>query len=397
MKTKHLFKDEIIDFEFYKELINEIAVQHAINRIDEKLNLVFHGGEPLMVGEKHLYKLAGYATQVFNDFGINFVLSLQTNSLLLSDDIMMVLKTFDITVGISFDGFSGSNNQRTDLNESYYMNLFSKLKSLKLSPGIITVASKYNIDNVANTISVLEKNKFYTKVNYAEDMDHPGVDSDVEVSSKELFEKIFKLELDKVISGGVSYETHTLRALELALMTILSGKKVFTKSGCGAKFCGAGISMIAVEPDGKMDFCDRYSKNFSKVYVQHALDYDFLGLHQLGKVVHYNLVKHQIYLDNHCDTCIADVICDHGCEAFYYSKYGKYGIDRRLVCDQFILSMEHIRNNLIPILKSFAANNIKIDYVFTLSSEYKELLHDNNLNIVRRNNQMFFIENDMHI
>jgi radical SAM protein with 4Fe4S-binding SPASM domain len=396
MKTKHLFKGELIDFDFYKRLINEIATQHALNLKDRSLNLVFHGGEPLMVGEKYMYKLAGYATQVFKNLGITHELSIQTNSLLLTDDMMMVLKRFNMNVGISFDGLNSSNSQRTDLNESYYLNLLDKLIALKITPGLIIVASKQNINNIADDIKFFDEKKIPVKINYSEDMNNPGPDSEIEIPSKEIFEKVFKLELDKIIAGNISRESHTTLTLELALASILSGRKILTRSGCGAKFCGAGISMIAVEPDGKMDFCDRYSENFPEVYVQHALDYDFLGLYQLKKVIHYNLIKHKMYLENHCDICIADTICDHGCEAFYYSKYGRYGIDKRLVCDQFIMFMEYTKNNLIPIIKSFVKNNLCLKTIFKLSPKSRLLLHDNNLNVIRRKNEMFFIENDMN-
>jgi radical SAM protein with 4Fe4S-binding SPASM domain len=389
MLNKQDYKGEKIDFELYKKIINRIAEQQKQQQNelqkDNKLQLIFHGGEVLMLGYEYLAKLFEYADIVFKQNMIDCNFGMQSNITLLNEDLILLLSKYNISLGLSFDGINNNNDQRSHIKQSIFeekFNLMHKYDLIK-NCGMLMVASKFNIDGVHEAIKYLSDkyNINGYKLNYAEDMINPN-NSNIEISGEEFFNKIFKVCLDNFIKTGMLNESHTEELLKASLLDILFEHPHNYFSGCGKKFCGAGITMIAIEPDGHMDYCDRYSKKFDNVYVQHALDYDFLGLHQLNKVIHYNYIKHKLYLEYHCDSCRADYICDHGCEAFYFSKHGKYGIETKIVCDQYRMFYDYILNNLKPILLQAVSKNIVLQKGFGIKNEYKDLLNELNISIV---------------
>jgi len=358
MQNKKKHKGEIIDFELFKKIINRIIDQRLINNIqNEQLTLVFHGGEALLLGEKKLYQILEYTTNMFNFYGINYRLGCQTNATLINDTIAKIFNKFEVHLGLSFDGINESNNSRTDIKQIAFEQKFSILKENKVGFGMIIVASKKNINNISESKKYLDSVVLSFKINYSEDMINPGENSEIEVNGQEMFNKIWLPEILEFIETGKDNEYHFKELIEKSLIDILTYHTNETRSGCGNKFCGAGISMIAIEPDGEMDYCDRYSKKFENAYMMHALDYDFLGLQQINKVIKYNVMKSKLYKEYNCDTCYADYICDHGCESFYYSKYGKYGIDTYLVCDQHKMFYDYVLKNIENIIIAFIRHN----------------------------------------
>ncbi len=375
MQNKEEYKNEKIDFELFKKIIDRIIEQRLINSKHTQLSLVFHGGEFLTIGKKSLYEILEYTTAQMNLNNIDCELGCQTNGVLLDDEIAKILSKFSVGIGLSFDGVNGSNDLR-DIKQEIFESKFEILKKNKNNFGFLIIANKSNIDKIQDSqdyIKKLNRTNGY-KINYSEDMINPGENSEIEVSGKEMFEKVFKPELLRILKGEQPEEHNTKELLTKAIIDILSYHENGTKSGCGTKWCGAGISMIAIEPDGEMDYCDRYSKKFSETYIQHALDYDFLGIYQLNKMIQYNKMKAKLYNNYECDTCYADYICNHGCESFYYSKYGEYGIDTRLVCDQYKMFYSFVLENIVEFVKkreivSYANDTIikirpNINYLF---------------------------------
>jgi len=125
------------------------------------------------------------------------------------------------------------------------------------------------------------------------------------------------------------------------------------KSVCYSKFCGGGMTIIEINPDGRINLCGRYSENYPEVYVQDVNTPDFLGLNQIKKFTWFTNIRHSLIKGLGCDTCYADYVCDHGCMAFHYSKYGKYGIRDNLVCNIFK-----------PLYRFFAENKIELAEAF---------------------------------
>jgi uncharacterized protein len=78
----------------------------------EYLNVVLHGGEPLLAGHDHFEALVSMLVSHAGPDRIR--LHLQSNGMLLDETWCMLLERFDIKVGISLDGDATANAARVD-------------------------------------------------------------------------------------------------------------------------------------------------------------------------------------------------------------------------------------------------------------------------------------------
>lgn len=376
MTNKDDFKGEIIRDDVFKEIIDKIIETRITHgKVKHMLNLVFHGGEVLIVGHKKFYNFAEYATQQFQKYGLEYTIGMQTNATLLDDEYAKIINKFGINVGLSFDGINDANSERTDIKQSVFENKFETLQENHIDYGFIVVAGKHNIDSMGETTKYLESLDSVSayKINYAEDMFNPGKDSAVEVEGDEFFEKVFKPEIDKIIKTGNTYEKHTEELLGRSIIDILTNYRNDQKSGCGTLFCGSTTHMIGVNPDGTSHYCDRYDKEYDDTFVMNVLDYDFLGIQQLKRATDFNLSRHNVTQAVGCDTCYARNICEGGCMAFYRSKFGIDGIDERIVCKMNKSFYSYVLKNIIPIVGAYADFNKKIFTSNTILSKKEHM------------------------
>lgn len=399
MIEKDLYKGEIIIFSLYKKIIDRIIHQRVLNDRDQQnLSLVFHGGEALMVGKKSFYKMLDYAANRFKENGISYNFGIQTNAMLIDDEFGKMLNKFEVGVGLSFDGIDGANSARTETKQSIFENKFDVLERNKVNYGFIVVVGKNNIDKLDKTKAYLNNLKGAVhgyKLNYAEDIFKPGQDDNIEVPGDELFEKVFKPEIENILNDGQSKESHTNEILNRILIDLLTHHDDRVKTGCNGKFCGAGVTMIGVNPDGEVHYCDRYSKEFKETYMQHALDYDFLGLRQIRSALDFNKEIISSIEKTGCDTCYADYICEHGCQAMHYSKFGEYGIEENLVCNFNKSFYDYVLENLDDIIVSFAKNGKTIpckDEIFLFKETMRQHFKRKNIDISLDENKIVIKE-----
>ncbi|WP_171132520.1 radical SAM protein [Ruegeria sp. HKCCA5014] len=68
---------------------------------EEKVKLVFHGGEPLLLGARRLGEMV---TSLRAEFGRKISLAVQTNGTICNDEIIKVFSAGDVAFGVSLDG-----------------------------------------------------------------------------------------------------------------------------------------------------------------------------------------------------------------------------------------------------------------------------------------------------
>jgi len=330
IKNKDNYKGEMIDFELYKKTINRIA-RERYGEVDA-FNIVFHGGEPTLIPKKQMIKMLTYAEKIFHENKINYSFGMQSNLTLIDEEWCQILSKWNISLGCSFDGVGDANEKRTKtIKEKTFYKKFDLLKEYNVNIGFLMVIHEGNINNVIESANFLRDNYGIKiiKANYVEDINGIGG----EVTGKEFFEKVWKLFLDEYIETFTLREGNTSHLLSKFITDFLTNYTNTEKTNCGSKICGGGMSIVEMEADGEFQFCGRYSSNFKEARVENVKDKDFLALKQLSRYTDFIREKHEVILNAGCDTCIADGICDHGCMAFYYSKFGKWGIRTDLTCD----------------------------------------------------------------
>ena len=397
VQDKDCYKGEIIDFEVYKKIINQIVKQRlSCNKQEEKLQMNFHGGEFTMIGKKRFISICEYTVKTFTENGINYSLGMQSNGTLLDEEWLDIFKRFDIPLGMSLDSLIEKENLRFSSDEQLH-----KLKDLLTLAGeknmiasTLSVFNKHNLKNIKKDDKIFfnELPVVSRKINIMEDMVNP-YNSKLQPKGKEVFKYLHKKELELFLKTGKTKEAHTRTLLDDTLTDILSFHENGYYSGCTGKMCGAGLTMIAVRPDGSMGYCDRYSRDLQENYIENALDYDFLGLHQLQKVMEFNLRRHNILKENGCDTCRAQYICEGGCMASFYSKFGYYGIEKDFTCPQFLNFFDYVKKNLIPILKKYIETNRVINIentvtIFNLKNDMLDYLNSKGIGLELKDNKI---------
>lgn len=70
----------------------------------KQIIVVFHGGEPLLLGAAKLRELFTILSSSFEDIEADVKFGLQTNATLVDDDIVQVFQDFNVRAGVSIDG-----------------------------------------------------------------------------------------------------------------------------------------------------------------------------------------------------------------------------------------------------------------------------------------------------
>ncbi|GAB2452421.1 hypothetical protein GCM10027262_77030 [Nocardia tengchongensis] len=80
-----------------------MIADHAARQALPAVNLVFHGGEPLLVGPLDLDYFARTATEIIAPIA-TVRLGMQTNGVLIDEDVLRVCARWNVRIGVSLDG-----------------------------------------------------------------------------------------------------------------------------------------------------------------------------------------------------------------------------------------------------------------------------------------------------
>src|SRR5659263_248497 len=99
----------VISKEIVIATLNSIE-KYCKSRQIEKFLIIFHGGEPLLVGKDFYKDFISYSEEIVKSTKLSF--SLQTNATLLDKEWCILLKDLGINFGSSLDGSELSNQNR---------------------------------------------------------------------------------------------------------------------------------------------------------------------------------------------------------------------------------------------------------------------------------------------
>lgn len=107
-------KPKFLEQDILKKIANRIQ-EHVLSHNLNEISIVFHGGEPLLVG---IEKLESYLKTLTNIITCKIQFGMQTNGVLLNLDFVKLLHKYKFRIGISIDGNRGHN----DRNRLYHNN-----------------------------------------------------------------------------------------------------------------------------------------------------------------------------------------------------------------------------------------------------------------------------------
>jgi uncharacterized protein len=123
--------------------VERLRTHLTLHRI-ERMTLVLHGGEPLLFGKRRFAGLCQALRQVERDTGIDVLLDLTTNGVLIDEEWAALCAHFDVNVTVSIDGPAMLHDRwRPDLagrpTHARVVAGIAQLRAVGLEPGILAV------------------------------------------------------------------------------------------------------------------------------------------------------------------------------------------------------------------------------------------------------------------
>lgn len=274
----------------------------------KRVEVVFHGGEPLLQSAVWLESVALYALRVAACHGKGVRLVMQTNCTLLDDEQLDFLSRFDVRVGISLDGDPEINNEMRGQSEAVHRNV-ERLKRAGVFSGAICVLGEHNAGHIFRIFNHFKSLGITDVTTTLRRTAGRGANLTA-MTSDTIYEghlEIFRFLqqggsrtlLEKTIAGKIS------RFLNPPTFKDFRNDLI-----CSHPICGGGITNIYCDTAGTLYPCglsvqrnDLVLGNLNFLDSKHHIDV-VSGMYE-------NLSAHR----KRCESCEASRICSFGCPA----------------------------------------------------------------------------------
>ncbi len=343
LQQPKLMSDEVLKKTALR--IQEYSIEQKLKRIV----IVFHGGEPLLIGGKKLAEFASLVRSLLLDVEVDF--SIQTNGTLLDEDSIEVLNDNNIQISLSLDGPKMANDKhRLDHSgKSTFSSVEKALTLLKSHPsifsGVIAVIDPSNdpeevLSYFAN-LSIPQLDFLLPDANY---LSPPIRKSGNSNYYKDWLERCFDKWFDE-------YPDLKIRTFDSILAGLLGMPSDTDGFGFG------DVSLITIETDGSYHDLDVLkitgagtSLNGSSIFTSSI--YEALGTDQIK--LHRQLLKKE-GLCKICQECSVVDICGGGAVPHRYN--GEDFLQPSIYCDELKHLINHARQRVIGQINNELAHS----------------------------------------
>lgn len=305
---------ETLDMLVLKKLIDEIP--EILNKYKQKdITLLWHGGEPLLLGKAYLTEAMQYAEKKLFNYRVRF--SIQTNGTLIDNEWIDIFKQFDVGVGVSLDGYKeihDINRMEPDGTPTFdkIMSNIILLQNNGINVGtlmVLNTMSNINIEKLWNLIKTYNLNIKIHPVIPCGRAANNKYEKQIYDNYVNILKELYKL----YINEDETIEIEPLNETINAILKLSPMRECSFNGTCGQNF-------ICLYPDGAIGFCGRSShdKNFVYGYLQECRLIDLYESAFAEKVR-----KRQSFLkDNDCKNCTYWNLCYGGCGFEALNAYG---------------------------------------------------------------------------
>lgn len=299
--------DKIMSWNIAKKSVDKFCELLIKNR-KEKGSIQFFGGEPILNFEV-VKKTIEYVEQKYmNRIEINFMIN--TNGILMTDDIAKYLKQHNVLVIISLDGVQEINDmERVDyFGKGSFNKVINGLRILALYRcfcNIAVVVTGKNIEHLKELIDYLISLKDETNLLFDMCFSFVHISNDASSAMLSAEEKVEKL------MDAIKYA----RTCEINVYGGLS-HQVFQNmmSPQGGKHCACLGGELSVVPNGR-------------IYPCYGIDYELGHIDDIDAVLKGELYEELVerrggHID-YCKGCPVEYYCGGGCYADFLSGDGK--------------------------------------------------------------------------
>lgn len=339
----------------YKKFIDKLYIELK-KRNNTRCQIIFHGGEPLIVGKEYIKEAITYAKSVISDIDLEF--SMQSNGYSIDEEWIELFKEFDVRVGISLDGTKRFHDKCriTAKNSPTFdkiINNILKLKKEGLSDSVLMV---YNDDFYGNEKEILDfliKHSLNCKIN-------PLIKCGDAKSEQKTYSKFLINLFKEYIKSETTINIRPISTILNAILYNNTIRECTFSNSCIKNF-------ICLNYDGNIYPCGRFSNLKSFCYgnidkVDNVIDYekrDFLVSRKVDNKI------------EECNSCKYKKLCTGGCtmtalvdSSDVYSK--------TCFCAEYKELFEFMHKEGLILLKEFLLNK---------KAELKDILGGDNFEL----------------
>ena len=258
LKCAYCYANAGVDQSSYMPLETACRIVDEYVRLnpDRPVNMLLHGGEPLL-NFKMMKEFVAYCKK----YGRNVFLSIQTNAALVNDEIAEFLKENQIVVGVSIDGPARFQNATRPLQNGkgsfeQVMRGIRCLQKHDVPFGALSVMTSDVAENVDEILDFFLSNDIYSfsfiplmKVGRG------GNDSSLYVSGEQIFQaykKVFQRVVENNTHSDKKIQERTLAHMALS---VFANENTFM---CTQTPCGAGRRVLGFSNNGDIFICDDF-------------------------------------------------------------------------------------------------------------------------------------------
>lgn len=311
----------------------------------ERASVIFHGGEPLLAGADYMVRLTNRLRAAVGP-AVELDVGLQTNGLLLSDEVLDAFETEHIAVSLSMDGPRAAQDlhRNTRKGRSSFDRVAAALERLKLRPetfaGVIAVI---DVTIPPETLLAYFASHGVPQVDFLLPDSHhgrlpPGRDQDPDLYERWLIEA-FDAWLDK-------YPELPVRTFE-ALLDVAAGLPSSTDA-----FGFGDVSLITLETDGTWHDLDvlKVAGDGATRLVGSVHDTPIGELASSHKLAVHRRLLTKSGLCNQCQACEVVDVCGGGSVPH---RFGNGGFENPTIyCREMKALVTHVRLRLAESLGS---------------------------------------------
>ena len=322
----------------------------------ERSEIIFHGGEPLIISTKCYDRLIKGIKQLYP----NVKFSIQTNGTLINEEIVSILKKYHINVGISIDGFNEiTNKYRVDFEGKNSFNRVMKniqiLKDNNINFGIIMTLTNSIKGKEEELYKFISENNLKCNIRPAFQCDDNNIDFMTNEDYFEFFKNLFKIWIN---DEERKVKLTQIREIYDEFVKILEPSHISRSCSTSGK---CFMNFISLDCDGNIYSCNRTYNN-KEFFYGNILNMD---MENLKNIIESRQRERQHYLSNSkCKDCFLYRECNGGCPSNAFLMHQTLNS----ADDYFCTAKINIRRYLSQYLEK---SKIKEEYIEMIRNDKK--------------------------
>lgn len=326
-----------ISIETVKKIMGEYCFYLQDFSIEERfLTIIWHGGEPLIVGKEFYEKVLDIQKEFNKKFGVTFTNGIETNGTLLTEDWADFLRNNNFHIGISIDGPKSVHDIHRR-NKNHNSSFSGTLKGIEILEKKKIPFSVISVITNKNYVHYKEMLDFFMKFDHLRYADFlPGYDPNgkIEYLSPENYGNFLVSLFDYWISMGGS-EKLQIRYFDDIILKITNQITKNTPIGC--EIMGRCGEIQYVTEDGELYPCVTLPQNedLAMGNFQEEKIPDMLNSRN-----YQNFKSRFNKLSDDCKACNVFSICKGGCATrrFYHPNKKSDGKDYFCIARKMIIN-----------------------------------------------------------